>query len=106
MSSCLKVIKLLKPLAILCFGLFLASNLLTAQVLPPVAKYQPEDYEADNQNWSITQTEDNTMFFANGKGLLKFDGEQWDILGSPNNTILRSVFAIEDKVYTGAYMEF
>ncbi len=77
-----------------------------AQDLPPVAKYNTEDYSADNQNWSITQTEDKTMFFANGKGLLKFDGEQWNILGSPNNTILRSVYAVGNDVYSGAYMDF
>ena len=40
------------------------------------------------------------------KACLKFDGERWELLGSPNNTILRSVFAIGDDVYSGAYMEF
>ncbi len=83
-----------------------SADFISAQTLPPVAHYLPEDYEADNQNWSITQTRDNVIFIANGKGLLKFDGEQWELLGSPNNTILRSVYALEDKVYTGAYMEF
>ncbi len=77
-----------------------------AQDIPPVARYTSDLYEADNQNWSVTQTEDKTMFFANSKGLLMFDGERWELLGSPNNTILRSVFAIGDKIYTGAYMEF
>jgi ligand-binding sensor domain-containing protein len=76
------------------------------QSLPPVNHFQMEDYAADNQNWSITQTQDHTLFFANGKGLLKFNGEHWELLGSPNNTILRSVYAVEDVVYTGAYMEF
>ena len=79
-----------------CFG----------QALPPVAHFQTEDYGADNQNWAITQTQDQTLFFANGKGLLTYDGEHWELLGSPNNTILRSAHAVGDVVYTGAYMEF
>ena len=57
-----------------CFG----------QALPPVAHFQTEDYGADNQNWAITQTQDQTLFFANGKGLLTYDGEHWELLGSPN----------------------
>ena len=77
-----------------------------AQDIPPVARYTSEEYEADNQNWSVTQTDDRTLFFANSKGLLKFDGVRWDLLGSPNNTILRSVYAIDNEVYSGAYMEF
>lgn len=77
-----------------------------SQELPPVTKYTAEDYNADNQNWSVTQTKSKDLFFANSKGLLRFDGERWDLLGSPNKTILRSVFADGDKVYSGAYMDF
>ena len=77
-----------------------------AQDIPPVSVFTPDVYEADSQNWSVTQTEDRTMFFANSKGLLKYDGERWELLGSLNNTILRSVHAKGNDVYTGAYMEF
>jgi len=77
-----------------------------AQNIPPVSVFTADVYEADSQNWSVTQTEDKTMFFANSKGLLKYDGERWELLGSLNNTILRSVHARGNDVYTGAYMEF
>jgi len=77
-----------------------------AQFLPPVEHFKTEDYSADNQNWSITQTANKFIFFANGKGLLKYDGEHWEFLGSPNNTILRSVKAVGNKIFSGAYMEF
>lgn len=77
-----------------------------AQNIPPVSIYTSDIYGADNQNWSVTQTKDRTMFFANSKGLLKYDGQRWELLGSLNNTILRSVHAKGDDVYTGAYMEF
>jgi len=81
-------------------------NTALAQDIPPVSVYTSDIYGADSQNWSVTQTKDRTMFFANSKGLLKYDGERWELLGSLNNTILRSVHAKGNDVYTGAYMEF
>lgn len=86
-----------------CIGITSQS---VAQELPPVSKYSTEVYGADNQNWSITQTQNRLMFFANSQGLLQFDGEKWDLYNSPNKTILRSVFADDNKVYSGAYMDF
>lgn len=86
--------------------IFINEERLTAQEIPPVVSFSSEVYGADNQNWSITQTDENNMFFANSKGLLMYDGERWQLLGSPNNTILRSVFAVGNKVYSGAYMDF
>lgn len=77
-----------------------------SQELPPVLKFSAKAYGADNQNWSITQTTNKTMFFANSNGLLHFDGEKWGLYDSPNQTILRSVFAVDHKVYSGAYMDF
>lgn len=86
---------------------FTISNFkIFAQDIPPVSVFTADVYDADNQNWSVTQTNDETMFFANSKGLLKYDGERWELLGSINNTILRSVHAKDNDVYTGAYMEF
>lgn len=85
---------------------FLGFKSFKAQNIPPVSKFTPAIYNADNQNWSITQAQDKTMFFANSRGLLKYDGERWELLGSINNTILRSVYAIDNDIYTGAYMEF
>jgi DNA-binding CsgD family transcriptional regulator/ligand-binding sensor domain-containing protein len=86
------------------FGL--GSLAMFAQDIPPVSVFTADIYGADSQNWSVTQTNDRTMFFANSKGLLKYDGERWELLGSINNTILRSVHAKGNDIYTGAYMEF
>ncbi|WP_299681284.1 two-component regulator propeller domain-containing protein [uncultured Dokdonia sp.] len=77
-----------------------------AQELPPVVNYPPSVYDADNQNWMLTQGPDKTIFVANNRGLLTFNGAQWDLYPSPNRTIVRAVKAVSDKVYTGAYMDF
>jgi ligand-binding sensor domain-containing protein/DNA-binding CsgD family transcriptional regulator len=77
-----------------------------SQELPPISKYPSTLYEAGNQNWMISQDENNYLFFANNEGLLEFNGSVWELYPSPNETILRSVKVIGDKIYTGCYMDF
>ena len=85
------------------FTLFISG---TAQTLPPIQVFSPEDYNADNQNWQISQSEEGFIYVANNRGLLEFDGSNWHVYTSPNNTILRSVKVIDDRIYTGCYMDF
>ena len=78
---------------------------MLAQELPPVVNYGPNQYSAGNQNWMIAQAENKNLYFANSTGLLEFNGEKWNIYPVPNNTIVRSLKVVEDRIYTGAYME-
>lgn len=77
-----------------------------AQELPPVLSFSPKDYQADNQNWAITQGDNKHIYIANNKGLLEYDAETWRLYPSPNQSILRSVFFHEGRVYTGSFREF
>jgi AraC family transcriptional regulator, chitin signaling transcriptional activator len=77
-----------------------------AQQLPPIVKYSKEVYNAGIQNWMISQDNQRFMYFANNEGLLEFNGSKWTLNLSPNETIIRSVKCINDKIYTGAFMEF
>lgn len=77
-----------------------------SQEIPPIQNYTPETYNAENQNWSISQTENNFIYVANNKGLLEFNGASWKLYNSPNHSIIRSVKVIDEKIYTGCYMEF
>lgn len=84
----------------------LLSTSLFSQVLPPIVKYAPTTYGAGNQNWMISQDQQHYVYFANNDGLLEFNGSTWELYASPNETIVRSVKVIDNKVYTGSYMEF
>lgn len=75
------------------------------QELPPVINYNPNDYAGGNQNWMISQGENENFYFANGSGLLEFTGEKWNLYPVPNHSIVRSIKAVGDRIYTGAYME-
>ena len=77
-----------------------------SQELPPIEKFTAENYLGDNQNWMISQGLNNFIYVANNKGLLEYNGEEWVTYASPNNTIIRAVNVIQDKIYTGCYAEF
>jgi len=87
-----------------CLSLLFGNKLLPG--ITACLSFTPKDYQADNQNWSITQGENKHIYIANNKGLLEYDGEAWALYPSPNQTILRSVFFHDDKIYSGSYREF
>ena len=79
---------------------------LVAQELPPVTQYEAATYGAGSQNWSISQDEKRFIYVANNEGLLEYDGARWRRYPNPNESILRSVRATGERVYTGSYMDF
>ena len=87
--------------------ILLFTSLLTeAQELPPIQNFSSNDYNAENQNWAISQSDDKFIYVANNSGLLEFNGAEWKLYPSPNNATLRYVSVIDAKIYTGGYMEF
>ena len=91
---------------ILTFIILLISFFGFSQELPPIVKFNPVTYNAGNQNWMVAQDKNHILYFANNEGLLEYNGTNWTLYKSPNETIIRSVKAIDDLVYTGSYMEF
>ncbi len=88
------------------FLIFLSINMVFAQEFPPIEIFTAKDYNAGNQNWSIAQANDKTIFIANNKGLLEYNGARWNLHATQNQPIVRSVAVIDDKIYTGSYMDF
>ena len=76
------------------------------QDLPPIVKYPSTLYGAGNQNWMISQDKNRFVYFANNDGLLEYNGSNWTLNPSPNESIIRSVKVVGDKIYTGCYMNF
>ena len=76
------------------------------QDLPPIIQYNTGSYNAGNQNWMISQDNNGYLYFANNSGLLEYNGTAWNLYPTPNETILRSVKVVEDRIYTGTYMQF
>jgi DNA-binding CsgD family transcriptional regulator len=82
------------------------SFFLFSQEFPPIVKYSSTVYGAGNQSWMISQDDQNYLYFANNDGLLEYNGTTWQLYKAPNETIIRSVKVIGNKIYTGSYMSF
>lgn len=71
-----------------------------------IENYSIEDYNADNQNWGIDVDNQGVIYVANNKGLMRFNGQTWQLFELPNKTIVRSVLCVDNRIYTGSYEEF
>ncbi|WP_298340813.1 triple tyrosine motif-containing protein [uncultured Algibacter sp.] len=97
----MKTIRSLVYLLVFGYSLF-----IYAQERSPINIFNPKDYGAESQNWSITQSNNRNIYVANNKGLLEYNGAKWSLYLSPNQTIIRAVEVIDDLIYTGSYRDF
>lgn len=93
-------------LLVITIFLILFSRPVVAQELPPVLSFEANTYRGGNQNWMLGQDKRAFIYAANNDGLLEYDGSRWLLHPSPNESILRSVLAVGERVYTGSYREF
>lgn len=95
------------PLKISLFLFFFSLNVGFSQALLPfVENFTKSDYLGENQVWNVCQGSDNAMYFANNHLFLRYNGVKWERYTLPNPTIIRSVYAKNDKIYCGSYNEF
>lgn len=73
--------------------------------IPFIVNHLRTTYNASTQNWSITQNSKGYMYFGNNDGILEFDGTSWNIYRVPNLSVVRSVLAVGDTIYAGAFEE-
>jgi len=103
------ILTTMKQLGLFFCLLFLFSVLQgEAQDFTPIVKqFGKNDYQASNQNWSVSQANNGIMYFGNNLGLLEFDGSAWDVIRMPQNKLVRSVQATDDgRIYVGSFEEF
>ncbi len=79
---------------------------LPAQYIPYFQNFSLSEYNAGNQNWGISRSENGLLYAANNNGLLEYDGVKWSFNTLPNKTTVRSVLAYKNLIYTGSYEEF
>ena len=84
--------------------IFFISNIFS-QEISPIQSFTASDYDADIQNWMITQAEDNSIIVANSSGILHYNRD-WNFYPSSKNTIVRSVKSLDNKIYSGTFEDF
>lgn len=93
-----------KPFVLL--AAFFCAFALSAQEIPRVHSFSSQQYQAQQQNWSIAQAGERWMYFANSAGVLEYDGARWTLLPLPNKQPVRAVAWAEGKVFCGGFAEF
>lgn len=73
--------------------------------IPPIDNYSPSDYKASEENWDIAYGEGGLVYFANGQGLLQYDGQYWKLFPVSNHSAVRCILPKDNKVFVGAYNE-
>ena len=83
--------------------------LLTSAIIPPLmaqegALFQSHFKESraiEDQSWAICQNEHNVMMFANRRGIMTFDGVNWDFIRMPAVPYSIKYSKATRKVYAG-----
>jgi len=94
------------PVLLLVFLASAFGGLVAQRLFPPIINYKIYDYKAATQNWDVSVDDSGALYAANNQGLLYFNGEEWALYKLPNETIIRSVKVIGERIYTGSYQEF
>ncbi len=73
--------------------------------IPNIINHSKASYRASTQNWSVTQSDKGFIYFGNNDGVLEYDGTNWRLFPVSNASVVRSVLAVGDTIYTGAFEE-
>ncbi|OQA01249.1 MAG: Adenylate cyclase [Bacteroidetes bacterium ADurb.Bin408] len=73
---------------------------------PFIRNYPPREYKAFSQNWSIVQDKRGVLYFANGDGVLEYDGVDWRLIRVTGNYTV-SCLALNENgvVFVGSINE-
>jgi len=81
--------------------LYCFSNVFSQDGTPFITHFK-ECKEIETQNWSISQNKQNVMLFANRRGVLTFDGQNWNLIKLPYIPFALKKSPVDNKVYVGA----
>lgn len=73
--------------------------------LPGIQNHPRSEYKGGTQNWSVAQSKNGRMYFANNDGLVEYDGAHWSIYRDME-LIYRSLCIDDTRIYVGAFNKF
>ena len=91
------------PYLLVCL---MAIGRLYGQEISPIQIFTPQQINSGNQNWMISQGEDQTVYFANNQGLVSYNASQWKLHPAKDNSIIRAVKVIDNRIYSSSYRDF
>ncbi len=79
---------------------------VNAQQASPMLSDFIESRDIENQNWAICQDGNHVMFFANRRGILIFDGDDWQAIKIPIVPYSMQKNPADGKIYVGGENSF
>jgi signal transduction histidine kinase len=68
--------------------------------------FTSKEYRAGTQNWAIVEDHRGVMYFGNGRGVLEYNGETWNLIKLKNESSVRSLAVSKNgTVYVGGFNE-
>jgi ligand-binding sensor domain-containing protein/DNA-binding CsgD family transcriptional regulator len=76
--------------------------------VPSIQNFPRSQYNSGTQNWCVEQGGNGVMYFGNNNGLLRYDGQFWELYPVPNGSNIRDLHFSESqqKLFAGAFNEF
>lgn len=102
----MKCVKKIGLLLFLCLQPWVSLGQIKDIGIPSVVNYSRISSSSGTQNWDITQSRTGFIYFGNNDGILEYDGTSWNIYPVSNASVVRSVHAVGDKIYAGAFEDF
>ena len=97
----------MKQTIILSCLLSFLSLTVSAQGLPYIRNYSPEEYHGNNMNFDIETDGMGNILVANFEGLMYYDHAQWRIIRTPGITRVTVVYrASTNVIWVGGYNYF
>ncbi|MBQ8521830.1 MAG: transcriptional regulator [Bacteroides sp.] len=96
----------MKLKTILYLLLFIVSLPVSAGWQRVVTNYSRHTYRAASQNWMTMQGGNGWMYFANNKGLLEFDGTNWETYPIHNAKMRAVKMGNDGCIYVGGLLQF
>ncbi len=94
-------------LALTALGIPQTAWSATIQGTPLIRRFLADDYKATPQHWAIATDGHGRLFVGNGEGVLRYDGDEWDLIDLPGRQIGRALATGKDgKIYVGSYDTF
>jgi ligand-binding sensor domain-containing protein/DNA-binding CsgD family transcriptional regulator len=102
----------IRSLNLIALIIIFQSAHLSAQIknagISYVRNFTKAAYQYHPKNLTVIQDKHGIMYFANGDGLLEFDGGNWSLLPMPNKSAVISLYkdSKTGRLYVGAQGEF
>ena len=84
--------------------MLLCACVVSAQGIPFLKNYTPDDYHAHNRNFDVITTDDGSVFVANFEGLLYYNNVEWQTIHTPGITRITVVYKDKNNdIWAGGY---